>query len=159
MSQDGNAMPQGSPDLAAEHLTGAARNGLSNLAERACYFVSHIVSPDLDLDVLSGQLSVWASTKGAIDRDQYLANLRASHGLWSSPLTMSIDQVVQKYRCVVVISRSHGVFIGGETYTNEYLFVIDFDEDDRIRSIREYFDHDRVERIYRPAVARLRGAS
>ena len=40
----------------------------------------------------------------------------------------------------------------GQEYRNTYLFLLEFDAQDRIRHVREYFDPDPVRQILQPAV-------
>jgi ketosteroid isomerase-like protein len=57
---------------------------------------------------------------------------------------------------VALQARSRRVLYDGQEYTNEYLFLVEFNDSGQIRHVREYFDMDRVRDILQPAVARWR---
>lgn len=123
--------------------------------EIACHYVENITSSALDTTILADDFSVWTSTVGHIDGKPYVEGLDTARRVWKTPLKFKIELVLERHNCVVVMASSDGVLITDRKYGNDYLFVIDFDANDRIRYVREYFDTARIEALYRPAVRML----
>lgn len=101
-------------------------------------------------------LTAWSPLMGTISLEEYLPKLRAVSEVWERPLEVTIDTVTAQGDRVVLQARSNGKLYDGREYANTYLFLMEFDEEDRIRHVREYFDPDPVRDILRPAVMRWR---
>jgi ketosteroid isomerase-like protein len=125
-------------------------------------FVTHVAAGGIDERYYAEDLTVWTSTTGLISRDSYLPRLALAKQVWSKPLSMTIDSTTAQDGRVVLQAHSHGVLFNGTVYGNEYLFLMEFNQEGRLRHIREYFDVDRLRALYMPAVAQwkaLQGAT
>ncbi len=91
---------------------------------------------------------------GTITLPDYLPKLKAVSEVWQRPLEVTIDTVTAQENRVVLQARSSGRLYNEQEYANTYLFLVEFDEDNRIRHVREYFDPDPVRNILQPAVMR-----
>lgn len=89
---------------------------------------------------------------GMIGLSDYLPKLEIVSQVWNRPLEVVIDTVTAQDNRVVLQARSSGRLYDGREYANTYLFLIEFDEENRIRHVREYFDPDPVRDILQPAV-------
>lgn len=89
---------------------------------------------------------------GTITLEEYLPKLKAVSEVWHRPLEVTIDSVTAQNDRVVLQARSNGRLYNDQEYANTYLFLVEFDEHDRIRHVREYFDPDPVRDILQPAV-------
>ncbi len=133
---------------------GSALSAIENKRSRvetALHFVNNLTRSTLDTGILSNDFMVWTASAGYFNREKYLENLSTARSIWKEPLEFSISLVLERQNCVVIEATSSGVLFTGDHYGNEYLFVIDFDADDKIRNVREYYDVEKIESIYRPA--------
>ena len=89
-------------------------------------------------------------------RDEYLQKLEVTKAVFSPPLDMRIDTTTAEPGRVVLQSHSRGTLYTGEEYTNEYLFLFEFNDRNQIRHIREYFDIDRTRDKLLPAAQKWR---
>ena len=104
----------------------------------------------------AAELTAWSPLMGTITLEEYLPKLATVKQVWTSPLEVTIDSVTAQPGRVVLQARSHGVLYDGQEYGNEYLFLVEFNDRDQIRHVREYFDMDRVRDILQPSVNRWR---
>jgi ketosteroid isomerase-like protein len=72
--------------------------------------------------------------------------------VFPEPLEMTVDSTTAEPGRVAVRAHSHGVLYNGREYSNEYLFLIEFDEADKIRHAREYFDVRHLLETLLPAI-------
>lgn len=124
--------------------------------EIASAFLLNIGCGGIDPRHYADDLTAWSPLMGTITLEEYLAKLKTVGEVWQRPLKVTIDTVTAQETRVVLQARSNGKLYNGQKYANTYLFLIEFDEEDRIRHIREYFDPDPVRDILQPAVVRLR---
>ena len=86
--------------------------------------------------------------------EEYKSKLKAVSEVWERPLEVTIDTVTAQDDRIVLQARSNGRLCDGREYANTYLFLVEFNEEDRIRHVREYFNPDPVRDILQPAVMR-----
>lgn len=116
--------------------------------------VSNIALGGIADEFLADDLTAWTLTTGHIDKATWQSKLKRAGHLWDIPLKMTIDTILHDNSKVAIQSRSNGRLITGETYSNTYMFLIEFNSNSKIRHVREYYDVNRLEQVYRPA-ARL----
>lgn len=97
-------------------------------------------------------LTAWSPLMGTIGLQDYLPKLKSVSQVWHRPLEVVIDTITAQDERVVLQARSNGRLYNGREYANTYLFLVEFDDVDRIRHVREYFDPDPVRSILQPAV-------
>lgn len=124
--------------------------------EIASAFLLNIGRGGIDRCHYADELTAWSPLMGTITLEEYLPKLRIVGEVWQRPLEVAIDTVTAQENRVVLQARSNGKLYNGEEYANTYLFLIEFDADNRIRHVREYFDPDPVRDILQPAVVRWR---
>jgi ketosteroid isomerase-like protein len=115
-------------------------------------YVRNIANGGIDEKYLADNMCAWSITSHWMPRATYWPRLKHVKAIFTSPLEMTIDTTVAQDHRVVIQARSRGTLYTGEEYTNEYLFLIEFDEHGRIRHAREYFDPVRLRTILMPAL-------
>lgn len=115
-------------------------------------FVLNVAQGGIAHAHFADEFTVWTTTTGLIEGADYLPRMERAGHLWLEPLAMTIETVIARHDCVVLTARSHGVLFTGDTYGNDYLFVIEFDKHGKINHVREHYDAERLERIFRPAL-------
>jgi uncharacterized protein len=122
----------------------------------ASEFVLNIGRGGIDCSHYADELTAWSPLMGTITLQEYLPKLRTVSEVWQRPLEVTIDTVTAQENRVVLQARSNGRLYDGQEYANTYLFLVEFDDDRRIRHVREYFDPDPVRDVLQPAVVRWR---
>lgn len=122
----------------------------------ASEFLLNIGRGGIDRRFYADDLTAWSPLMGTITLAEYLPKLETVSQVWARPLAVTIDSVTAQPGRVALQARSEGVLYDGQAYSNEYLFLVEFDAESRIRHVREYFDKDRVRDVLQPAVARWR---
>lgn len=125
-------------------------------ARIATEFLVNIGRGGIDPEHYADDLTAWSHLMGTVNREEYLPKLQVVKEVFSPPMDMWIDTTTAEPGRVVLQSRSRGTLFTGEVYTNEYLFLFEFNEHNQIRHIREYFDLDRTRDMLLPAVERWR---
>lgn len=145
-----------SPMVAGSSLSNAESRRIR--IEKALHFVNHLTRSTFDPSSLSDDFTIWTASAGHFKRDKYLENLSTARSIWKEPLEFSISLALERQNCVVIEATSSGILFTGDHYGNEYLFVIEFDADNRIRHVREHYDPQKIETIYRPAALKWKAA-
>ena len=120
----------------------------------AVELATKVAGGGIDPSYYADDLTVWTSSLGMLSREEYLPKIAVAKHVWIKPLTMKIDSSTAQPGRVVLQTHSHGLLITGEEYTNEYMFLIEFNEAGKVRHIREYYNAERVRTIFKPAVAK-----
>jgi ketosteroid isomerase-like protein len=120
--------------------------------ELALEFVRHIAGGGIDEKHFAEDMTVFTVATGHIPIKDYLPKLRRAKNVWKTPAVMTIDTVTQVPGRVIIQARSRGEPLTGGVYTNDYLILIEFNDRNLIRHVREYFDMVRLETILRPAI-------
>ena len=122
----------------------------------ATEFLVNIGRGGIDPKYYADDLTAWSHLMGTVTLEEYLPKLELTKAVFSPPLEMTIDTTTAQPGRVVLQSHSQGTLFNGEEYTNEYLFLIEFNDRNQIRHVREYFDQDRTRDILLPAVQQWR---
>lgn len=122
--------------------------------EIATAFLLNIGRGGIGRAYYADDLTAWSPLMGTISLEEYLPKLKSVSEVWERPLEVTIDTVTAQDDRVVLQARSNGKLYDGREYANTYLFLVEFDAENRIRHVREYFDPDPVRDILRPAVMR-----
>lgn len=125
---------------------------LSSRVALAREFLVSIGRGGLQRRHFADDLTAWSPLMGTISLQDYLSKLNSVSEVWDRPLEVVIDTVTAEGDRVVLQARSNGRLYDGQEYKNTYLFLLEFDAQDRIRHVREYFDPDPVRQILQPAV-------
>lgn len=131
---------------------------LARQTDIAVDFVTRVGTGGIDERHYAPDLTAWSPLMGLIAREQYLPKLSSVKEVWREPLRVTIDTVTAQPGRVAVQARSQGVLHDGQAYGNAYLFLIEFNDADQIRHVREYFNPDPVREILQPVVYRWREA-
>lgn len=122
--------------------------------EIASAFLLNIGRGGIDPCFYADTLTAWSPLMGTITLEEYKSKLKAVSEVWERPLEVTIDTVTAQDDRIVLQARSNGRLYDGREYANTYLFLVEFNEEDRIRHVREYFNPDPVRDILQPAVMR-----
>jgi len=122
----------------------------------ATEFLVNIGRGGIDSIHYADDLTAWSHLMGTVNLEEYLPKLQVVKEVFSPPMEMWVDTSTAEPGRVVLQSRSRGTLFTGEEYTNEYLFLFEFNDRNQIRHIREYFDLDRTRDILLPAVEKWR---
>jgi uncharacterized protein len=125
---------------------------MQSAVEIASAFVRNIGRGGVERRFYADDLTAWSPLMGTISLEEYLPKLKAVSEVWARPLDVTIDTVTAQDNRVVLQARSNGQLLDGREYANTYLFLVEFDEENRIRHVREYFNLDPVRDILQPAV-------
>jgi hypothetical protein len=120
----------------------------------AVEFLINIGKGGIDRKYYADDMVAWSSAMGFVKLPDYLPKLDIMTKVFPTPLEMKIDTATAQPGRVVLQSRSNGVLYNGETYSNEYLFLFEFNDKGQIRHIREYFNMDRLRNILMPAIVK-----
>jgi hypothetical protein len=117
-------------------------------------FLTNIGRGGIDRKYYADDMVAWSGAMGFVKLPDYLPKLDIVQKVFPTPLAMKIDNVTAQPGRVVLQSRSHGVLFNGDVYSNEYLFMFEFNDKGQIRHIREYFSWDRLQNILLPAIVK-----
>ena len=115
-------------------------------------YVRNIANGGIDEKYLADDMCAWSITSRWMPRATYWPRLRNVKAIFATPLEMTIDSTTAQPDRVVIQAHSRGMLFTGEEYTNDYLFLIEFNEQGQIRHAREYFDPVRLRTILMPAL-------
>jgi ketosteroid isomerase-like protein len=115
-------------------------------------YVRNIGNGGIDEKYLADDMCAWSISSHWMPRASYWPRLKHVKAIFTIPLEMTIDTTTAQPGRVVVQARSRGVLYTGDEYTNEYLFLIEFNEQGKIRHAREFFDPVRLRTILMPAL-------
>ena len=115
-------------------------------------YVTNIANGGIDEKDLADDMCAWSLSMRLVPRSRYWPRLKHVKAIWSVPLEMTIDSITAQPGRIVIQSHSRGTLYTGDVYTNDYLFLIEFNEQDQIRHAREYFDVQRLREILMPAL-------
>lgn len=133
--------------------------GLGEQENLAIAYVQSIGTGGPDPAWLADDFTAWSPISGMMQRADYLPKLPAVKAIFTAPLAMKIDHTTSQIGRTAVQCRSHGQLFNGDTYTNDYHMLIEFDEDGRIRHVREYMDSKRAYEILIPALQQWMSAN
>lgn len=81
---------------------------------------------------------------GTLNREQILAGASAVLDVFPDKLSFVIDSMTAEGLKVAVEARSEGLHISGQQYRNFYHFLFEFNEDGKLRRLKEYMDTEAV---------------
>jgi ketosteroid isomerase-like protein len=118
----------------------------------AIAYVTHIANGGIDEKHIASDMVAWSLSSGDMPKSKYWPRLKHVQAIFTTPLAMTIDEVTQVKDRVFIQSHSRGLLYTGNAYSNDYFFVIDFNDAGQIRRAREYFDVDKLRTILMPAL-------
>ncbi|MBD3759606.1 hypothetical protein [Rhizorhabdus sp.] len=120
--------------------------------ELAIRFLSNIGCGGVEDIHYAEDLTAWSGISGLMTRDVYLPKLDIVQQIFAEPLTLKIDATTAQPGRVAVQARSRGLLFTGVEYTNDYHFLVEFNDRGQIRHVREYFDIVRAREALVPAM-------
>lgn len=97
----------------------------------------------------------WTLTSGRLSRQQFLDRVELFGAIFTAPAMITVDMVTGEADRVVVQFRVSGELITGRHYRQNAAFMVEFDDRDRVRHWREYFDSRLVAELLFPAMREL----
>ena len=131
---------------------------LENQTRIATQFLKNIGRGGIDAKHYADDMTCWSTLMRTVTREEYLPKLETVKAVFKVPLEITVDSVTAQLGRVVLQIRSHGVLYNDEVYQNEYLFLFEFNEQDQIRHIREYFNMDPTRDMLIPAIEKWKAA-
>jgi ketosteroid isomerase-like protein len=122
-------------------------------------FIRNIGKGGVPAEHYAPDISAWSMLSGDIRGDVYLPRLAMVRQIFPTPLEVTIEAVTAQVGWVAVQARSSGTLFNGVGYSNDYMFMVEFDDQDRIRHVREYFEMTRVMDALVPAMQQWRAQS
>lgn len=126
---------------------------MTDLVAQEKLAIAHIVSlggEALPAECYSPDLTAWSPISGMMSGSTYLGKLPFVRTAFSDPLKFRIDACTSQPGRTGVQCRSSGTLRNGATYSNEYHMLVEFDEQGRIRHVREYMDSQRAQEVLMP---------
>jgi ketosteroid isomerase-like protein len=118
----------------------------------AVEYVQKIANGGIDEKYIAHDMCAWSIASRWMPRATYWPRLKNVKAIFTTPLEMTIDTITAQQDRIAVQAHSRGMLFTGEEYTNDYLFLIEFNEEGQIRHAREYFDPVRLRTILMPAL-------
>lgn len=118
----------------------------------AIAYVTHIADGGIDEKHIAHDMVAWSLSSGDMPKAAYWPRLKHVKAIFTTPLKMTIDDITQVQDRVFVQSHSHGHLYTGDVYSNDYLFILDFNAQGQIRRAREYFNVDKLRATLMPAL-------
>lgn len=118
----------------------------------AAEYVRLIGNGGIEEAFLADDMTAWSFTMGLVSRAEFWPRMKKVVDVFPEPLAMTIDSTTAEPGRVAVRSHSRGVLYNGQEYSNEYLFLIEFDDAGKICHAREYFDVRNLLEILLPAI-------
>ena len=81
---------------------------------------------------------------GRFSRAQIQASAAVIYDVFPEGLQFFVDGMIAEGNKVAVEAHSSGKHVSGQTYTNEYHFLVELDDSGRILAFKEYMDTERV---------------
>lgn len=124
----------------------------------ATSFLKNLGHGGIDRKHYADDMTCWSTLMRTVTLEEYLPKLDTVKAVFKVPLEITVDSTTAQPGRVVLQVRSHGVLFNDEVYENEYLFLIEFNEQDQIRHVREYFNQDPTRDILIPAIEEWKAA-
>ena len=124
-------------------------------SQRAVDFVMAIPKGVFAEDLFAPSFWAWTSAMGAFDGATFKQQIPLVGAVFPKGMRMSVDHVIAEGKSVSVQARAEGKLSTGNTYKQSYIFILEFDEDDRVRHFREYMDPRPVIASILPAMEQL----
>jgi ketosteroid isomerase-like protein len=118
----------------------------------AVAYVTHIASGGIDDKHIAPDMVAWSLSSGDMPKAKYWPRLMHVKAIFTTPLEMTVDEIDQVQDRVFIQSHSRGQLYTGDVYSNDYLFVIDFNAEGQIRRAREYFNVEKLRATLMPAL-------
>lgn len=115
-------------------------------------YVRMITKGGIDESHLAEDMTAWSLSMGLVPRREFWPRMKKVEPIFPEGLEMTVDSTTAQPGRVAVRAHSQGVLYNGETYANEYLFLIEFDDEGKILHAREYFDVNKLATILMPAL-------
>lgn len=113
----------------------------------AADFIKNLVAGGVSAQHYADDMTAWSLVNGRTARDVYLRRLQLVGRAFSPPLEMTVDAVHAQLGWVAMQAHSSGQTITGAAYSNNYVFVVEFNDRDQIHHVREYCDLERAQTL------------
>ena len=113
-------------------------------------FLDSVVQGEADFSLVTDDFTFWTAVSGEVSRSDLPAALRAEQASLAGPMVMIEDAITAEGNRVAVESHSRAPLIDGKIYANHYHVLVLFDDDGRIRQVREHMDTKHLEETLFP---------
>lgn len=135
-------MPDSSPNL-ANTLTARVKDTLAAMSSGQLVKLENLFAKDLVYH-LTGQHQFSGKYEGSQSVLDLLAGLRSS---FRTGIHYSVSRLIAVNNTVVATFTGTGTTVTGNEYRNEYCAIWDFNDDQQVSHITEYFDSDHVAKV------------
>lgn len=130
---------------------------LEDRKRTALEFVAGIAAGGFPEGMIAEQFTGWSSLSHDIDRAEYLRRIAIVGQIFGpEQLALTFDRVIAEGDSVSVQARGQGTLITGVPYSQNYLFIVEFNARGQVRHAREYFDTHLVHATLVPAMQHWR---
>ena len=102
-------------------------------------FFAAVTAGELPDSMLTPDMRGWTTHSGSMDKAAYQNAIRLLDRISQVPLTYTIDAITAEEDRAIAEVRSSGVLVGGEDYSNTYVFAFRFREG-LIASVAEHYN-------------------
>lgn len=124
------------------------------MKEAARRFILNIGKP-IPPEWLSDDFTAWTGMSGDVPAAVYCERVPMIGEVFPDGLKFEIHDVIAEGKTVALRATSEGTTFDGVPYENDYHFQIKFDDDLRVRHIREYMNVKRAVEVIAAAFAEL----
>jgi ketosteroid isomerase-like protein len=126
---------------------------LEDRREKAQRYVMGIAAGAIPPELIGDEFFAWTAFSGKVEREEYLRRVGLiGHVFVDGGLRFTLDRTTAENDSVAVQVRGEGVLFNGKPYTQSYIFIIEFDDSEKVRHIREYIDTHIVHEVLYPAM-------
>jgi len=125
---------------------------LEDRKAKAVEFIESIAKGGFREGLMSPDFWAWTGFSGNVERTEYLRRVGIVGKVFKGGLKLTIDRVTGEDDRVAVQARGKGTLFNGAPYTQSYHFLVEFDDQDRVRHCREYIDTHIVHEVLGPAM-------
>lgn len=120
----------------------------------AVEYVRHIANGGIDEKYIADDMTAWSLSMGLVPRSRYWPRLKHVKAVFTTPLEMTIVSTMAEPGRIMVESSSCGRLYTGDEYRNDYVFLIEFNDQDQVQRVREYFNVEKLRATLLPALLR-----
>lgn len=128
---------------------------LEDRKRKARQFIEGIARGGFPDGLMADEFFAWSGISHKVERDEYLRRVSVIGQVFTDGgLRFIFDRITAEGHTVALQARGEGTLFTGEHYTQSYLFIVEFNDCDEVRHVREYIDTHIVHTMLRPAMVK-----
>lgn len=129
---------------------------LEDRRKKAIEWAFGIAAGHIPPELVSKQFKAWTAFSGDVEHDEYFKRVAVIGQVFPDKLQFTLDRSIAEGNAVSLQVRGKGTLFNGKEYTQSYIFIVEFDEEEKIRHLREYIDTHIVHEMLFPAMVEWR---